>query len=174
MGAEAAAQWIKTPMLPMPQMDMAVSFADGDGEVAFEVVGTDGFMFTVYGVKDSAVVFSIGVEEPVVEEEGFTATAITEAGEYTTPEFVQGTSPSDPGIQSYAYSYTADADCTLTITFGDDAGISVLTIIGGMEMGSESVDSGYEVELEAGQTLYFAARNANWELTAVSFTIAIA
>lgn len=178
MGAEAAAQWVKSPMMPMPQMDMAVLFADNDGEVAFEVYGTDGFMFTIYGAGEgSAVVFSIGVEEPVVEggeEEGFTATELTEAGEYTTPDFVQGTSMADPGIQSYAYSYTATEDCTVTITFGDDAAIIVLNIIGGMEMGGEMVDSGYEKDLEAGQTIYFAASNANWGLTAVSFTIAIA
>ena len=41
-------------------------------------------------------------------------------------------------------------------------------------MGGEMVDSGYEKDLEAGQTIYFAASNANWGLTAVSFTIAIA
>lgn len=178
MGADAAAQWIKTPMLPMPQMDMAVLFADNADEVSFEVVGTEGCMFTVYGAEEgTAVVFSIGVVVPETEEpedEGFTATALTEAGEYTTPEFVQGTSLADPGIQSYAYSYTATEDCTVTITFGDDAAIIVLNIIGGMEMGSEMVDSGYEKDLEAGQTLYFVASNANWELTAVSFTIAIA
>ncbi|MBO7178134.1 MAG: hypothetical protein J6V69_03455, partial [Clostridia bacterium] len=141
MGGEAVAQWIKTPMLPMPQMDMHVIFAESDNEAVFTVVGTDGFMFTVYGAGEgSAVAFSIGVAEPETEEpedEGFTATALTEAGEYTTPEFVQGTSLADPGIQSYAYSYTADADCTLTITFGADADINVLNVIGGMVMGNE-------------------------------------
>lgn len=178
MGGDAVAQWIKSPMQPMPQMDMPIIFADNADEAAFEVVGTEGFMFTVYGAEEgTAVVFSIGVVEPETEEpeESFTATAITEAGEYTTEAFVQGTLGGDPGIQSYAYSYTATADCTVTFA-SDDADITILNVVDGQVFGNELVEdlATFEVELEADQTLYFSVSNANWELTAVSFTIAIA
>jgi len=154
-------------------------------QIAINVEGSEGITITVLGNANTVVGFSFYAEAPETgdddepvgpgTEETFTAIELTEAGTYTTDAFVAGTSLADPGIQSYNYSYTATADCTVTFA-STDADITILTVNNGQVFGGELVEdfATFEAELEAGETIYFSVSNANWELTAVSFTIAIA
>ena len=96
------------------------------------------------------------------------------AGENTTPEFIYATAPGEPEVNSYHYTYTATAVCTITI---DDsaADVYVLTV---NESGTIVGEAMYEgpITLEAGEVLLISVLNPSRPLSAegVTFTVSIA
>ena len=174
--AEAAAQWIvNTQFGPMPQMDVAQLFAENNDAISFEVVG-EGIMITVYAPAGEACVVSFTVEEPASEEPevpaGPAATALVLNTEITTPNFVYGPTSTQ---NIYLYTYTAEADCTLTFSSDyADAWFSIpeVDFFGNTNGGEPLTDN--QISLTAGQTVTIAVADWAYGTAGITFTATIA
>lgn len=178
--AEAAAQWIvNTQFGPMPQMDTPQLFAENNDAISFEVVG-EGIMITVYAPAGEACIVSFSVEEPAPEEEpevpaGPAATALVLNTEITTPNFVYGMGSTQ---NIYLYTYTAEADCTLTFSSDNaDAWFSIPVeqspMLGGGIVPSDPLENN-QIALTAGQTVTIAVGDLNYGTAGITFTATIA
>ena len=133
------------------------------GSVA--VVAGDVVEITVYGLMDENYAL---ITDPVYFLTEFAAEGSEKnpfeltIGEFTTPEYVIGTSLADPGVSVYFYEMTATAEITLKV----DALEYISVLVNGVYSDS------YTVTLAAGDVLTVAVQNPSWtETTPVSFVV---
>ena len=103
------------------------SFVDGSAQVVagdvIEVVAEAAWDMETWTMLTDGVFFALQIAAPGTQNNPFEL----ELGWTTTPEFVAGTSMMDPGIQTYFYTYTVEADGLLIV----DAGETVSVIVNG-------------------------------------------
>ncbi len=159
-----------------PQPGTAVLFAETNYEASFEVEAEGGMMLLVEGVEGAYTQVSFYIEAPAEDEPevpaGPAATALVLNTEITTPNFVYGPTSTQ---NIYLYTYTAEADCTLTFSSDyEDAWFSIpeVDFFGNTNGGEPLTDN--QISLTAGQTVTIAVADWAYGTAGITFTATIA